>query len=82
MAEMRVPAWPIPIHHTKFVMAKPQATGIMMPQMPTPLANSSATDHRKKKSSANPTVIPANQNIGVLRVRTTVAIWSVTEPKV
>jgi hypothetical protein len=36
MAKMRVPAWPIPIHQTKQVMAKPQATGMSMPQMPTP----------------------------------------------
>ena len=27
MAEMSVPAWPIPIHHTKFTMANPQAIG-------------------------------------------------------
>jgi len=37
MAEMRVPAWPIPIHHTKLTMANPQPTGILMPQMPVPL---------------------------------------------
>ncbi len=40
MAEISVPAWPIPIHQTKFVMAQPQHTGMRMPQMPTPLANS------------------------------------------
>src|SRR5207302_6760485 len=40
IAEMSVPAWPIPIHQTKFTMAKPQATGMSMPQMPTPLVNS------------------------------------------
>ena len=39
MAEISVPAWPIPIHHTKLMMAKPQATGISMPQMPTPRRN-------------------------------------------
>ena len=32
MAEISVPACPIPIHQTKFVMAKPQATGISTPQ--------------------------------------------------
>ena len=36
MAEMSVPAWPMPIHQTKLTMAKPQATGTLMPQMPTP----------------------------------------------
>ena len=36
-AEISVPACPMPIHHTKSVMAKHQATGISMPQMPTPI---------------------------------------------
>ena len=47
MAEISVPAWPIPIHHTKFVMANPHITGVRSPQMPTPLANSSA--HRQQE---------------------------------
>src|SRR5689334_5124915 len=36
IAEMKVPAWPIPIHQTKLTMAKPQPTGMLMPQIPTP----------------------------------------------
>ena len=40
MAEISVPAWPIPIHHTKFVMANPHITGTRMPHTPTPLASS------------------------------------------
>ncbi len=36
MAEISVPAWPIPIHHTKLTMANPQPTGIMMPHTPVP----------------------------------------------
>ena len=36
MAEISVPAWPIPIHHTKFTMANPQATGMFTPQIPIP----------------------------------------------
>ena len=36
MAEIRVPAWPMPIHQTKFTIAKPHATGMLIPQMPTP----------------------------------------------
>ena len=27
MAEISVPAWPIPIHHTKLTIAKPQPIG-------------------------------------------------------
>ena len=37
IAEMNVPAWPMPIHQTKLMMANPHATGTLMPQMPTPL---------------------------------------------
>ncbi len=37
IAEISVPAWPIPIHQTKLTMANPQAMGITMPQMPTPV---------------------------------------------
>src|SRR5580658_1004466 len=40
MAEISVPAWPMPIHHTKLMMAKPQATGCVMAQMPVPFRNS------------------------------------------
>ncbi len=36
IAEISVPAWPIPIHHTKLTIAKPQATGMSTPQMPMP----------------------------------------------
>ena len=39
IAEISVPAWPMPIHHTKLTMAKPHATGMLMPQMPTPLSS-------------------------------------------
>ena len=37
IAEMSVPAWPIPIHQTKLTIAKPHPTGMLIPQMPTPL---------------------------------------------
>ena len=40
MAEIRVPAWPIPIHQTKLMIAKPQPLGILIPQTPTPFVNS------------------------------------------
>ena len=53
-----------------------------MPQTPTPLASRTATDHRNSSSSENPTPKPAIQKSGVFLVSTTVAIWSVTVPKV
>ena len=36
-AEMNVPAWPMPIHQTKLVMANAQATGMLLPQTPMPV---------------------------------------------
>ena len=37
IAEISVPAWPMPIHQTKLMIAKPQPTGMLMPQMPDAL---------------------------------------------
>ena len=36
MAEINVPAWPMPIHQTKLMMSMPQPTGTFGPQMPMP----------------------------------------------
>src|SRR5438128_12025045 len=36
IAEISVPAWPMPIHQTKFVMSNAQPTGTLLPQMPIP----------------------------------------------
>jgi hypothetical protein len=35
---MKVPAWPIPIHQTKSVMANAHATGMLFPHVPIPFA--------------------------------------------
>ncbi len=37
MAEISVPAWPMPIHHTKLTIAQPHMTGWPRPQTPTPV---------------------------------------------
>ncbi len=37
IAEMNVPAWPIPIHQTKLTMPNAQATGMLFPQRPMPV---------------------------------------------
>ena len=72
MAEISVPAWPIPIHHTKLVMAKPHITGVRMPQMPTPLTSSNGHGQQKQQQQRRgPTAKPANQNSGVCLVSTT-----------
>ena len=40
IAEIRVPAWPMPIHQTKLMMAKAQPMGTLTPQIPTPRTRS------------------------------------------
>ena len=37
MAEISVPAWPIPIQKTKFTMGQPHITRLVFPQTPTPV---------------------------------------------
>ena len=37
MAEISVPAWPIPIQNTKFVISQAQPTGWFSPHTPTPV---------------------------------------------
>ena len=36
IAEISVPAWPMPIHQTKLMIAKPHITGRLIPQIPDP----------------------------------------------
>ena len=38
IAEMSVPAWPMPIQNTKFVMSNAQPTVLFSPQVPMPVA--------------------------------------------
>ena len=37
MAEISVPAWPMPIQKTKLTMGQAQLTGLRWPQTPTPV---------------------------------------------
>jgi hypothetical protein len=39
MAEISVPACPMPIHQTKLMMSNAQPTGTLLPQMPTPFSS-------------------------------------------
>ena len=83
IAEISVPAWPIPIHQTKLVMAKPHITGLSdAPDADALRRTAPRTAHRNTSSRANPTPKQANQNSGVFRVSTTELIWSVTVPNV
>ncbi len=67
IAEISVPAWPMPIHHTKLMMAKPHATGCVTAQMPTPFRNSQVSATISMVASAPPTPNKANQPSGVVR---------------
>ena len=82
IAEISVPAWPMPIHQTKLMMANPQATGCVMAQMPTPFRNSQVTATSSIVAPPPATVKSANQPIGVCGVSTMRAIFSVIDRKV
>src|SRR5207253_5389309 len=79
IAEIRVPAWPIPIHQTKLTMAKPQPMGMLIPQIPTPLVISQASATVSIITAANETAKPTIQPNEVGRVRTMELILSVTD---
>src|SRR5580692_10556274 len=81
IAEISVPAWPIPIHHTKLMMANPHAPGWVTPQMPTPLRNSQVSAMTTSVATPPATVRPPNQPIGVFEVSTMPAIFWVTDLK-
>src|SRR6266568_4866809 len=82
IAEINVPAWPIPIHQTKLIIANPQATGCVIPQMPTPTRNSQHTAVSSMVATAPATPKKANQPSGVCGVSTMREIFSVTDLKV
>src|SRR5665213_1401798 len=82
MAEIRVPACPMPIHHTKLTMANPHATGMSIPHTPTPRTNSHVTAIMRRFTSRKANANPMNICRGVFRngLNTTPPISSVTEP--
>jgi uncharacterized protein YifN (PemK superfamily) len=82
MAEIRVPACPMPIHHTKLMMANPHATGLLIPQIPVPTTTSFRIETMSKIVRRNPIPSPTYQPRGVRWVKTTELILSVTDAKV
>ena len=77
IAEISVPAWPIPIHQTKFTMAKPQPTGMLMPQMPTPRKNRYAAANISRLSRPKKKTKPPSQPSVTGRRSTSETILSV-----
>ena len=82
IAEISVPAWPIPIHQTKLTIAKPQPTGTLTPQMPIPRTSRYPIAAKSHIVSEKATRNPIHQNRGVRRVRTIEEILSVTDANV
>src|SRR5271170_7722929 len=68
IAEMSVPAWPIPIHQTKLIIAKPHAPGIVTPQIPTPFRNSQVHPITRPMATPAATTRPKNHPSGVFDV--------------
>ena len=65
MAEINVPACPMPIHQTKLTIAKPQATGMLTPQIPTPRIKSQAIARCRTPTNENASNRPTHQSRGV-----------------
>ena len=82
IAEINVPAWPIPIHQTKFRISIPQATGMLTPQSPMPTKTSLVIVSNISWNSMNEIVKPTNHQSGVFRFKTIELILSVTEANV
>ena len=75
---MKVPACPMPTHQTKFTIAKPQATGMLIPQMPTPRMKSQARARKNIMSRPKATTKPIHQVAGCRLRRTIEPIVSLT----
>ena len=61
MAEMNVPAWPIPIHQTKLVIPNAQATGMLLPQTPMPVDDRVRDRRRRGPASRAPVTASAGR---------------------
>ena len=81
MAEINVPACPIPTQNTKLVISNPQPTGICKPQIPMPVKNK-CPSIIKNISDSRPVIdMSAYHSLGVPD-STTPLIFSVTSWKV
>ena len=79
MAEISVPAWPMPIHQTKLMMSNAQPTGTLLPQMPMPFARSQTSATLRPMSSMNAIAVIGNHTSGVCFVSTMPVSLSVIE---
>src|SRR6266540_3117350 len=82
IAEINVPAWPIPIHQTKFRISIPQATGMFTPPSPMPSKRSFVIVSNINWNRTNEIANPMNHPNSVFRFRTIELILAVTEANV
>src|SRR5580704_13014016 len=81
IAEISVPAWPIPIHQTKLTIANPQPTGMLIPQIPTPLMISHVAAPISNCSTLNAIRNPKTHPMVIFRLRTMPEILSDTDAR-
>ena len=81
IAEISVPACPIPIQKTKLTIAKPQPTGLFTPHTPTPLSTRYPIIATRTTSSVEEMLKAMYQARGGRGASQTAATASVTEPK-
>src|ERR1700745_2302797 len=79
---MKVPACPIPIHQTKLTIANPQATGMLIPQIPTPIANRVVIPYSKPINRRKPIPKLTHQKGGCFRSSTIPLIWALVDSSV
>src|SRR6185312_546881 len=65
IAEISVPAWPIPIHHTKFVISQAQPAGLLLPQTPMPVETRYVSIARRSSRSELVIVMSIHHCFGV-----------------
>src|SRR4051812_9840354 len=66
MAEISVPAWPMPIQKTKLTMSQAQLTGLAWPHTPTPVATRYVMPPTVNEAMKQATMKHAHHHAGVL----------------
>src|SRR5688572_27913290 len=79
IAEISVPAWPIPIQNTKLVISHAQATGIINPHTPTPVEIRYVT-HTAPISMMKKLGMKASHHQRGVLPSATPAMWSEIQP--
>jgi hypothetical protein len=86
IAEMNVPAWPIPIHHTKVVISNAQPTVLFSPQVPIPCHTVQKIIVKPNSMANVDIVIPIYQNLPALFIIglriSAVILWYVLLPSI